>query len=392
MANENVPAPAPTRSDDQMLSFDAWVPIGKRNFILDLQKKSPINLVEDDLSLGNLKFVPKGEIDEVFEMKIPEELITDNREIHPTTMPIWKWLQSMNEELLLRKKVISQPSLLPYKRPTKGKVIKAQTVKSSLQLIEPNEEQDQPEGVPEPQGACEEYDLERAIRMSLESFQAHGQAHVGSVAIQEPVAKVTRPLLVVKGMEKAMATEEQAAQLLLDLHTPKRRTKSYKDPEENNLLRKTRDMGSFIKWFCKRIGKKKLRKSSLEGPTFKVGHRLVSDVSKPLPLGGPPDFLFKEYYTIISKLRVVIYRDRNDQKKMLRENEVHKFSDGTLTRVLHKLDHMIKDFMLYQYNSGMEYKIWFEDDKRGNEEFIGVVEIRLKIWRIFQSLESFLGG
>nr|GEW57928.1 retrovirus-related Pol polyprotein from transposon TNT 1-94 [Tanacetum cinerariifolium] len=38
---------------------------------------SPFNLAEDDLSLDNLKFVPKGEIDEVFRMKIPEELITD---------------------------------------------------------------------------------------------------------------------------------------------------------------------------------------------------------------------------------------------------------------------------------------------------------------------------
>ncbi|GJW08593.1 hypothetical protein Tco_1571016 [Tanacetum coccineum] len=39
------------------------------------------------------------------------------------------------------------------------------------------------------------------------------------------------------------------------------------------------------------------------------------------------DFLFKEDYTIVSKPRVVIYKDRNDQKKMMRETEVHKFSD-----------------------------------------------------------------
>nr|GEW48736.1 integrase, catalytic region, zinc finger, CCHC-type, peptidase aspartic, catalytic [Tanacetum cinerariifolium] len=32
-ANENVLDPAPTRSDDQILPFDAWVPIGKSNFI-----------------------------------------------------------------------------------------------------------------------------------------------------------------------------------------------------------------------------------------------------------------------------------------------------------------------------------------------------------------------
>ncbi|GKA15615.1 hypothetical protein Tco_0695362, partial [Tanacetum coccineum] len=39
MADENVPAPAPTRTDDQILPFAVWVPIGKSNFVLDLQKK-----------------------------------------------------------------------------------------------------------------------------------------------------------------------------------------------------------------------------------------------------------------------------------------------------------------------------------------------------------------
>ncbi|GKB48872.1 hypothetical protein Tco_0899625 [Tanacetum coccineum] len=44
MADENVPAPAPIRSDDQIHLFAAWVPIGKRNYVLDLQKrqKNPI--------------------------------------------------------------------------------------------------------------------------------------------------------------------------------------------------------------------------------------------------------------------------------------------------------------------------------------------------------------
>ncbi|GJV50937.1 hypothetical protein Tco_1446678 [Tanacetum coccineum] len=91
---------------------------------------------------------------------------------------------------------------------------------------------------------------------------------------------------------------------------------SYKDPEENKLLSKTGDMGLFIKWYCKRIGKKKLTKVDLEGPAYMTvkpfhtnnisfqfqmeechqllsnqidlmnpkGHRVVPDVSKPLPL------------------------------------------------------------------------------------------------------------
>nr|GEV15158.1 hypothetical protein [Tanacetum cinerariifolium] len=95
---------------------------------------------------------------------------------------------------------------------------------------------------------------------------------------------------------------------------------TYQDPKENKLFRKTGDMGSFIKWFCKRIGKKKLNKSDLEGLAFNMvkgfhknsisiqfqmeechkllidkvdlvnpkGHGIMPDISKPLPLGGPP--------------------------------------------------------------------------------------------------------
>ncbi|GJW32400.1 hypothetical protein Tco_0052432 [Tanacetum coccineum] len=104
------------------------------------------------------------------------------------------------------------------------------------------------------------------------------------------------------------------------------------------------------------------------------------------------NFLFKEDYTIVSKPRAVIYRDRNNQKKMMREIEVHKFSNGTLQRILDKLDHMVKDFKLYEYNKGMETRIWFEDDQKRSKDFMEVIERRLKIRRIFRSLESFVGG
>ncbi|GJX79711.1 hypothetical protein Tco_0327860 [Tanacetum coccineum] len=104
------------------------------------------------------------------------------------------------------------------------------------------------------------------------------------------------------------------------------------------------------------------------------------------------DFLFKEDYTIVNKPRAVIYRDRDDNRKMMRINEVHKFSDGTLTRIKEKLDFMVKDFKLFKFNKGMENRKWTEDDKRRSEDFIEVIERRLKIRRIFQSLESFVGG
>ncbi|GJT84150.1 hypothetical protein Tco_1058492 [Tanacetum coccineum] len=88
------------------------------------------------------------------------------------------------------------------------------------------------------------------------------------------------------------------------------------------------------------------------------------------------DFLFKEDYTIVSKSRAVIYKDKNDQKKMMRETEVHKFSDGTLTRILEKLDHMVKDFKLFKYNPGMESKILSDDDRMRSKDFMEDILIR----------------
>ncbi|GJY25044.1 hypothetical protein Tco_0399770 [Tanacetum coccineum] len=99
----------------------------------------------------------------------------------------------------------------PIQKAGKGKVAKVRNVKSSFQLVdEPDEKPAQPKPEPEHQGEGKEYDVERAIQMSLESFHAEGHAHVGCMAIREPVAEATRPLLVVEGKGKAItpATEE----------------------------------------------------------------------------------------------------------------------------------------------------------------------------------------
>ncbi|GJT50822.1 hypothetical protein Tco_0480934 [Tanacetum coccineum] len=53
---------------------------------------------------------------------------------------------------------------------------------------------------------------------------------------------------------------------------------------------------------------------------------------------------------------------------------------------------MVKDFHLYEYNKGMETRKWSEDDKRRSKDFITAIEKRLQIKRIYQSLESFVGG
>ncbi|GKE05247.1 hypothetical protein Tco_1397265 [Tanacetum coccineum] len=51
--------------------------LGRTNNIHQ-RSTSSFHLAEEDLRLGNLKFVPKGKEDEVFGMSIPNELISNN--------------------------------------------------------------------------------------------------------------------------------------------------------------------------------------------------------------------------------------------------------------------------------------------------------------------------
>ncbi|GKB97311.1 hypothetical protein Tco_0983448 [Tanacetum coccineum] len=119
-------------------------------------------------------------------------------------------------------------------------------------------------------------------------------------------------------------------------------------------------------------------------PTFPMYEQEEEALAKLVKNGQQfnlPTIDIKEDYTIgAPKPRAVVYRDRNDQRKLMRLNELHKFSDGTLTRVMEKLDQMVKDFHLYEYNKeGMETRKWSEDDKRRSKDFITHIGKRLQI-------------
>ncbi|GJY79985.1 hypothetical protein Tco_0492736 [Tanacetum coccineum] len=117
---------------------------------------------------------------------------------------------------------------------------------------------------------------------------------------------------------------------------------TYKVPEENKLQRKTYDIGSFIKWFCRRTRKKKLCKADLEGPAFNLvkafhknsvflqyqmdechklltnkvdlsnpeGHQIPQNINEPLPLGGQQvGDKERKIALSISKLKAARYLD-----------------------------------------------------------------------------------
>ncbi|GJZ37821.1 copia protein [Tanacetum coccineum] len=343
MAEENVPAPALTRSDEQILPFNAWLPVGKGNLLLDLQRlqKNPIFRISqfwntlahdaktgeysfqldeqwftlnvdllhkaleitpidsshpfvsplageqvmdfvnelgypeeiqfvskmhilfahranldiptkkstphvipycrftkliifylgsehnihrrprslvyvtgDDFLLGNLKFVPKGEKDEVFAKEGGQKKTAFEVDKPKKPTPVKKTAPARQTKHVKEKSTKPAPSM----KASKSKVLKVRKGKRSDRLVDKEDEEPQP--APEPQIEDVEYNLQRGIQMSLELFQEP----VGGVAIREPTSGITRSLPVVEGKGKGIATDEQATQSLLELQHPKKKS------------------------------------------------------------------------------------------------------------------------------------------------------------------------
>nr|GEZ24029.1 hypothetical protein [Tanacetum cinerariifolium] len=244
---------------------------------------------------------------------------------------------------------------------------------------------------------------------------------------------------------------------------------TYSPPPKDLLLAQTGDIAMFIDWFCKRRGITKLKPQDLEGPAFELVkvfhpnvihlqyqmeecHKLLTDsvddsilrhnVSKPLPLGGPPghvtiqsDFFFNkdlEYLRYgskgsrpalsISKIKAAYYPDVGLEKMVhdhmcieaeckhtsegdrravrthmrilsaVRIDVFSMYGDGTLQQIDEALDYRVKEFKVNRMNPGLNTRFWTRKDVHRSKEFMFAIQKRLKTRRIFHNLESFVGG
>ncbi|GJR55833.1 hypothetical protein Tco_1406354 [Tanacetum coccineum] len=103
-------------------------------------------------------------------------------------------------------------------------------------------------------------------------------------------------------------------------------------------------------------------------------------------------FEFKHDYTVIDSPRAVTFKDRYGVQMILRFNEIYKFSDGTLQQIDEALDYRVKEFRVNRTNLGMNTRFWTKKDVVRSKEFMFAIQKRLKTRRIFQNLESFVGG
>nr|GFA78661.1 hypothetical protein [Tanacetum cinerariifolium] len=118
----------------------------------------------------------------------------------------------------------------------------------------------------------------------------------------------------------------------------------------------------------------------------------VESYQKKLNLTKPDSYQsnlkLKEAYTAYSNPRGFIYQKKDKKNRLVRIDELNKFSDGTLTNVCTALDDRLKGIRM-QY---LPQSIWRKSDKDKAASMIQAIDKRLKTRRIMRSLERFVGG
>nr|GEW47906.1 uncharacterized mitochondrial protein AtMg00810-like [Tanacetum cinerariifolium] len=75
---------------------------------------------------------------------------------------------------------------------------------------------------------------------------------------------------------------------------------------------------------------------------------------------------------------------------MMRFNEIHKFTNGTLQQIDEALDYRVKEFKINMMNPGLNTRFWTRKDVDRSKAFMFSIQKRLKTSRIFRNLESFI--
>ncbi|GJX72773.1 hypothetical protein Tco_0309944 [Tanacetum coccineum] len=93
-------------------------------------------------------------------------------------------------------------------------------------------------------------------------------------------------------------------------------------------------------------------------------------------------------YTAYPDIQGIIYQDEMNINRLMRTDELHKFSDGILNHVRTALNDITTGIQ-------MEYlpkRRWSNQDKRRARVMINAIDRKLRDRRLMRSLEKFVGG
>ncbi|GJW28250.1 hypothetical protein Tco_0045125 [Tanacetum coccineum] len=104
-----------------------------------------------------------------------------------------------------------------------------------------------------------------------------------------------------------------------------------------------------------------------------------------------PEIEFKEPYTPSYDPPGIVYEDLDKHNRVLRADELYKFSDGTLKSVRDEIHHRVLDFCL-DYNPGMLKRKWTAVDRKRSGLMIELIDKQLREREIIRNLERLLGA
>ncbi|GKB68743.1 hypothetical protein Tco_0930155 [Tanacetum coccineum] len=110
-----------------------------------------------------------------------------------------------------------------------------------------------------------------------------------------------------------------------------------------------------------------------------------------LPQQTFPEIEFKELYTPSHKPPRVIYEDLAKQKRVMRADELYKFSDGTLKKVRDEIHHRVLDFCL-GYNNEMSRRKWTTIDRKRSQLMVELIDKQMRERKIIRNLERLVGA
>ncbi|GKE16363.1 hypothetical protein Tco_1423940 [Tanacetum coccineum] len=81
-------------------------------------------------------------------------------------------------------------------------------------------------------------------------------------------------------------------------------------------------------------------------------------------------FKYKHDFIVIDSPRAVTFKDKYGVQMIMRFNEIHKFSDGTLQQIDEALDYKVKEFRVNGMNPGLDTRFYTKKDVDRSKEFM----------------------
>ncbi|GKA97388.1 hypothetical protein Tco_0825282 [Tanacetum coccineum] len=93
-------------------------------------------------------------------------------------------------------------------------------------------------------------------------------------------------------------------------------------------------------------------------------------------------------YTTYHDIQGIIYEDDINKNRLMRTNELHKFSDGTLNHVHTALNDIATGLQM----DYLPKRKWSKQDKQRARVMINAIDKKLKDRRLMRNMEKFIGG